>query len=129
MVISKCIDKICNIPLDFKRVGKSAFTLAKESGFESKYENIDIDEIKKYLKNHDCLIDTWQQWSLDKRTTGYFLTLDNSPRIGALDIDGQRIFTKNFDTALDACAEFVYREVASILGLENKKHDAPTIHK
>jgi hypothetical protein len=118
---SDCINKICNIPIDFKQADKSAYALAEESGFDSAYENIDIDDIKNYLKNHNNLIDAWQQWSWNKRTTGYYLTLDKSPTIGELNEDGKTIFTKDFDSAIDACAEFIYREVSSILELENNK--------
>lgn len=116
---SDCINKICKIPLDFRHGDKSAWTLVQESGFESEYKNINIDDLKECIKRQHNLIDAWELWSMDKRTTGwYYLTLDNSPTIGAFDKNGKTKFKKTFDSALDACAEYIFREVSSIIGLE-----------
>jgi hypothetical protein len=119
---SNCIEKICNIPLDSKNGDKSAFILAKESGFEREFNEIEIEDLKDYLKQHKTLIDNWGLWSMDKRTkSGLYLKLDKISTIGELNENGQLIFNKDFESEVDACAEYIYREVSSILKIEKIK--------
>ncbi len=119
-MINDCISKVCNIPVDLNQGDKSAYALAEESDFRSAHQKIEIGDIKSYLQNHNTLIDKWQQWSLNKRTTGYYLTLEKSYTVGKLNKDGKTVFKKDFTSTVDACAEFIYLEVSQILQLENE---------
>ena len=66
------IAKICELPLDFKNGNKSSYQLAKDSGFINDNKNNIILDIKEYLQNHISLINNWEIWSKDKRTTEGF---------------------------------------------------------
>jgi hypothetical protein len=115
-----CIEKICNLPLDFKVADKSSLTLLQESKFADFYNDIAKQDIKEYLSRHKTLIDNWEIWSEDKRTWGYYLSISPDKYfVGSLDKDGKENFSKSFATAQDACAEFILREVSAILDIKN----------
>ena len=121
-VISKdnCIEKICNLPLDFEVADKSSFTLLQESKFADFHNDITKQDIKDYLSRHKNLIDNWEIWSEDKRTWGYYLSISPDKYfVGSLDKDGKENFSKSFATAEDACAEFILKEVSAILDIKN----------
>ena len=121
MAITKeiCIEKICTIPIDFKLGGKSSFALATESNFAYLYSEISPQDIKNYLSIHKTLLREWEIWTEDKRTRGYGLSISNGEySIGYRDSTNNLIFYKTFTSALDACAEYIFREVASILKVE-----------
>ncbi len=115
-----CIEKICNLPLDFKAAAKSSWTLLHESKFADFHIDITKQDIKDYLSRHKRLIDNWEVWSEDKRTWGYFLSISSDKYfVGSLDKDGKENFSKSFTTAEDACAEFILKEVSAILDIKN----------
>jgi hypothetical protein len=116
-MISNSVIKICELPVDFKRLDKSTYALAKESGFKHTSKDIQIIEIKKYLQQNPHLIIEWAILSQDKRTSGgFYLILDNENVVGSLD-SGYRRHDIKFETEIDACAEYIYLETSSILGL------------
>ena len=111
-----CIDKICSLPVDFKIVNKSIFKLATESQFPIYADQIDVIDIKTKLQSDIDLIKAWKLYSEDKRTTGgYYFT---SKHIGAINKNAEVIFRKDFTSDLDACAEYIIREVSSILDIK-----------
>ena len=115
-----CIERICNLPLDFKVADKSSFTLLQESKFADFHSDITKPDIKDYLSRHKNLIDNWDIWSEDKRTWGYYLSISPDKYfVGSLDKDGKENFSKSFATAEDACAEFILKEVSEILDIKN----------
>jgi hypothetical protein len=114
-----CIEKICNLPVNFKLENKSAWTIAKESNFSEEYSTISAQNIKEFLLRHSHLIEKWIIWSEDKRTVGnYLLISENKFIIGALDENIKKIFEKEYETAIDACSEFVLLEIAAILNIK-----------
>jgi hypothetical protein len=120
-MINDCIIKICNLPIDFKNNDKSAFVLASESNFRLHNDKISTSDIKEYLKANMNLLEIWQQWSWDKRTTGYFLSFEDNNTVGFINEKHQTTYKKEFDSSIDSCSEFIYREISSILRLENSK--------
>ena len=115
-----CIEKICNLPLNFDVADKSSVTLLQESKFADFHNVITKQDIKDYLSRHANLIDTWEIWSEEKRTWGYYLSISADKYfVGSLDKDEKEIFSKSFTTAEDACAESILREVNAILDHKN----------
>jgi hypothetical protein len=115
-----CIEKICNLPLDFSVANKSSLTLMQESKFLDFHNDITKQDIKEYLFRHKNLIGNWEIWSDDKRTWGYYLSI--SPKkciVGSIDENGKENYSKSFRKAEDACAEFILREVSEILDIKN----------
>jgi hypothetical protein len=119
---SEIIKRVCNIPLNFKNVNKSPFTLAQESGILEIKELVSVEDFKFYLENNRDLLQAWQMWSENKRTTfGYFLFLKSSSSVvAAMDSKGNFIFRKSFANEIDAAAEYILREVFGILGKKFK---------
>jgi hypothetical protein len=117
-MINDSIKKICELPVDFKRLNKSTYTLVKDSGFRHESKDTQLIKIKEYLQQNPQLIIEWAILSQDKRTSGgYYLILDNENVVGSLD-SGYRRHDIKFDTDIDACAGFIYLETSSILGLK-----------
>jgi len=117
-----CIEKICNLPQDFKSANKSSMTLLQESKFTDFYNVITKQDVQDYLSRQLNIIDTWEIWSEDKRTWGYYLSISPDKYfVGSLDKDGKENFSKSFPTAEEACAEFILREVSAILDIKNDK--------
>lgn len=115
-----CIEKICTLPIDFQVADKSSLMQLQESKFIDFHNDITMQDIKDYLSRHKNLIDNWQIWSEDKRTSGYYLSINASPYfVGSLDKNGKQNFSKSFETVEDACAEFILREVCAILKIKN----------
>ena len=115
----KCIEKICNLPIDFKVSNKSSFNLLLESKYIKFFRYISQQEIINYLLLNKNLIEDWKIWSENKRTSGYYLLINSDKYfIGSFDKDGNENLSKSFITAEDACAEFILREVSSILEIK-----------
>ncbi len=111
------IKKICELPVDFKKENKSAFQLLKESGFTNDSKSDAISKIKEYLQAHISLIDLWEIWSQDKRTTeGFYLILENKNVVGYFGTTYKRKEVA-YKTAIDACSEFIFLEISQILNL------------
>ena len=114
-----CLEKICNLPTDFEISNKSSITLLIESNFVEFSNSISKQDIKDYLLIHKNLIDNWKIWSENKRTLGYYLLINSDKNlIESLDIDGNKYFSKSFITAVDACTEFILREISEILQIK-----------
>jgi hypothetical protein len=115
----KCLEKICNLPVDFKVSDKSSVEFLVESNFLEFSRDISQQEIKNYLLLNKNLVDNWKIWSENKRTLGYYLLINSEKYfIGSLDKNGNEIFSKSFMTAEDACAEFILREISAILEIK-----------
>ena len=53
-----------------------------------------------------------------QRTTGYWLSVTDNYEIGNLNPKGETIFEKTFSSAIEACSEYILREVGSILDID-----------
>jgi hypothetical protein len=114
-----CVEKICNLPLDFKVGEKTSLILLQESKFTDFHNVITKQDIKDYLSLHENVIENWKIWSEDKRTLGYYLSIRyNKYFVGSIDKDGKENFSKYFTSIDDACAEFILREVRAILNIK-----------
>ena len=102
-----CINKICNLPLDFKQGDKSLNTLLSESQFQLFYKEITTDDIIQYLQIYPDLLDVWKQHSDDKRTSVGFYYRENY--IGSV---GHITFDKTFSSDTEACAEYILKEIS-----------------
>lgn len=113
------IQQICRLPITFKAGNKSPLTLVRESKFSKFYKGISPQNINEYLKENKRLMNSWQTWSEDKRTScGYFLSLSKGNcYIASMDENGRITFKKAFNSDIDACSEYIIREVCSIAGI------------
>jgi hypothetical protein len=105
-----CIEKICSLPLNFNKGDKSVLALLNESQFLILYKEINVPDIIDYLQKHVNLIDIWKRFSENKRTSGGFYYSTNY--IGSLSDSN---FDKTFTSDIEACAEYILKEISRIL--------------
>jgi hypothetical protein len=114
--MSDVISKVCSMPRDFKvSRNKSMIQLLKKSGYLEHKNDVVKDEVIKFLKNHSDLVEDWQIYSLDKRTsTGWYLLHEDSVwTVGYLNIGGREKEYK-FTTGFEACAVFIIYELEQL---------------
>jgi len=114
--MSDVISKVCLIPRDFKVSGnRSMIQLLQESGYLGCKNGVVKDEVIKFLENHPDLIEDWQIYSLDKRTsTGWYLLYEDSVwTVGYLN-DGGREKEHKFVSGFEACAVFIINEIKQL---------------
>jgi len=79
----------CRIPRMFRAGGKSARQLVREGHMAT--NALTINALKSVLNDEPQLIDEWQQWSEDKRTSGWFLTFENGSHVVGHHPKGERL--------------------------------------
>lgn len=117
MAKNECVKRICNLPLYFESLNKSAFELVIESGYKTFYKEISSKDIKSFLKANIDLIDKWQIWSENKRVDSGFY-LDTEKMLVGKIVKSKKESEEKFSTALDACSEFILKELAGILNIQ-----------
>jgi hypothetical protein len=76
--------------------------------------------VRAYLSHHPALIDAWQAYSEDKRTSsGPYLDGRKVGFCEVLDGKGRLRDVRGYRDRAAACADFVYREAMSVL--ENRR--------
>jgi hypothetical protein len=115
---------VCGLPRSFRAGAGSLSRLVEETGYGAVRDKITVDDIRQELIDDPSLIDEWQNWSFDKRTSeGWYLQLhSDGGYIGYLGRTDPEVF---FPSRSEACAQFILREVASIDG-RNQHHDHTT---
>jgi hypothetical protein len=111
--LNAVIARISRLPADFYGGSKSMLQLVAESGAVEFPLALAVEPISTYIIAHPQIIDEWLRWSENKRVSSgwYFNRRTNGFEIG-YHPDGE-ILEIN-DPHL-ACAEFVVREVRSIM--------------
>ncbi len=90
----------------------SAVQLVRDSGLVENPGSLSRDCVLSFLKGRPELVECWLQWSQDKRvSSGWYFSRHEEGFIVGYHPEGAR--TK-FENMIDACAEFVLREVESI---------------
>lgn len=105
-----CIEKICNLPLALKQGNQSMYALLKATQFEIFQQEITTNDITQYLQNHLELIETWEEYSDNKRTSdGYYYRSNVYGAIAPIK------FEKSFPSKTEACAEYILKEISSYI--------------
>jgi hypothetical protein len=118
--MSQIIRNICELPNDFHRGDKSAYQLAIESGFLISNRKDSLNLIREYINDSPQLIEKWSIWSDDKRTNkGFFFQMEDKFVVGYFDYTKSGLIKSvEYETALDACSEFILLEICSILNIK-----------
>jgi hypothetical protein len=107
--------RICQIFTEFQRRGVSVVQLVRESGYGGADAASLRGAVEEQLRTHPELIDDWLTYSGDKRTSsGWFFEDDDEVVVGYFDVTRGRSHEQQFADRLQACAEFIMREVDSI---------------
>jgi hypothetical protein len=110
------VERVCRLPVDFYGGGsRSMVQLVRDSGVKKHPEKLTLDAVRGWIAAHPELIESWLLWSANKRVpSGWYFS-----RHGArFDVDyfpaGE---TLTFADAPTACAEFILREVQSLMAI------------
>lgn len=107
------VTAICQIPRDFRRGDSSPIQLVARSGYEAVKDTLSVAELRDHLERDPALVLDWVVWSEDKRATEgwYFSPSGDGAHVGYVGLEEPASY---FSPLAEACAQFVYREVASI---------------
>lgn len=110
------IAKVCSMPLDFNKSGnKSMVQILRESGYLENVDSVTYDMIKQHLEANPDLIETWENYSADKRTSeGWYFLRENSTWIVGFYRPGGRSEELSYSSAPEACASFILKEIRQI---------------
>lgn len=106
--------RVCNIPAEFERGGRSLIEVASASGYPEIVGQFAPRELAEYLRARPEIVDLWVKYSADKRTAeGWYLRPPYS--IGRIcRVSPPMHEVKHVDLAA-ACAAFIIAEVGEIL--------------
>lgn len=106
------LEQICDMPVAFKLGSKSAIQLLEESGYFEMPNELTIEALVAFIGSHPNVILAWLKWSEDKRVSSgwYFVWKAGGYIVGHFP-NGPQL---PFSDGVQACAEFVVREVATI---------------
>ena len=107
------IERLCRLPLDFRRGNKSIVDLAAEAGYFDNRGALVRSDLSLFLSRHQDLIPAWVQYSEDQRCSPawYLLEREGSYIVG-LDPDQEL----SFPSSVEAFAEFILRLLATFRG-------------
>jgi hypothetical protein len=113
MKTNPVIESICRLPADFFVGSKSMDQLLIESGIKENISLLTASNIGAYLSCHLDLVEQWQRWSENKRTlSGWYFTHRANEYVVNFHPKGEALRFTQPDLA---CAEFIVREVGSLL--------------
>jgi hypothetical protein len=113
MTLDAVVERISRLPADFYAGSKSMVQLISESGVATFPSALSVQRIRTYVTANPQIVDYWLRWSENKRvSSGWYFT----PRAGGFAVgfhpDGEVL---NISDPHLACAEFVAREVGSVM--------------
>ncbi|MBV8979223.1 MAG: hypothetical protein JO261_07110 [Alphaproteobacteria bacterium] len=106
------VARLCNLPVDFKRMKLSSVSLVERSGYLEFPKALSPNRVELYLRDNPALVDAWQIWSEDQRTSpAWAFEHKGAEYCVHLAPGGERL---SFTDRYKACAEFVVRQILSI---------------
>ena len=113
MSTREIVEAICTLPDVFRAGSQSAVDLIRLSGLPESPQSLTRAEVLALLSERPGLVDSWLQWSEDKRTSsGWFFVSEASDFVVGFHPKGERLV---FSDRTEACAEFVLREAADLI--------------
>jgi hypothetical protein len=113
MTLDVVVDRISRLPVDFYAGSKSMLQLVAESEVAKFPSALSVQRICTYITANPQLVDQWMRWSENKRvSSGWYFTRRGSGFAVGFHPDGEVL---NISDPYLACAEFVVREVGSIM--------------
>jgi hypothetical protein len=115
MTLDAAVERISRLPVDFYAGSKSIVQLISESGVARFPLALSVPCISTYITANPQIVDHWLRWSENKRVSAgwYFIRRSSGFAVG-FQPDGTVL---NISDPYLACAEFVVREVGSIMAL------------
>jgi hypothetical protein len=119
METNATVDRVCRLSIDFYSGSKSMVELVSDSGIEADPSRLAVANMIGYITTHPEVVESWLRWSENKRVTSgwYFSRNGGRFEVGFFPDGDVLIFS---DPSL-ACAEFVVREVKTLMDLRRAK--------
>lgn len=111
--LGEVIDAIVRMPLD-EGWDDSHVSLVEASGYMEHRGEIAVDDLYDRLARDPRLVDAWQTWSDDNRSSPAWFFASRGPaqfEVAHVDRRGERTERLMLDDRARACAEYVYREI------------------
>jgi len=109
------VEKVLRIPNDFHRVSTvSPVVLLKVSGYFESPQVVNRDRVLAYLKRNPALADEWQIWANEQRAQSGWAFWAKDGNYEVFHLSGAVNESLTFHDRLEACAEFVLREIRAI---------------
>lgn len=108
--------KVCSMPNAFTTsLNKSMVQLLKESGYLGHENEVTKDEIMEFLKTHPDFIESWKEYSEDKRCSSgwYLLHEDSIWTVGYFGVGG-KAKEQRYTSGFEACAVFILKELEQL---------------
>ena len=106
------VQRTCRIVQQWRSPGTTILQLFQDANPDLSDRQLFLAQVANYLESHADLIDAWQGYSWDKRSTP-------SSYLDGLEVgfysDGRQD-VKLHEDAPSACADFLFRECISVLG-------------
>jgi hypothetical protein len=119
MSTDETVARLCRLPVDFYGGSKSMVQLVADSGIEEHPETLTVVNMMRYIATHPELIEAWLRWSENKRVTSGWYFSRRAARFDVGFLPEGDVSTYS-DPSL-ACAEFVIREVNSLMEIRRAK--------
>jgi hypothetical protein len=117
------IEAVCRLPLEARASGRSHVDLIERIGYVDRRPDVTVARLRACLAEHPELIDAWQGWVEDNRSTPAWFFRD-APRgrfeVGLLARDGGVVEQHLFDERAHACAEYMVRELDMLAAIARK---------
>jgi hypothetical protein len=122
MTALKAEKEICHLPITVLECDKSAVQVVNDSGMQ--FENLNSKSISDILLTKPSLVENWLRYSQNKRSAqGWYFQRDQEIYIVGFHPRGEK---KIFEYAIEACADFIIKEVSSIQ--QTKSGKGPSSH-
>jgi hypothetical protein len=116
MELEGIVRRLCSMPADFYRVNKSMVQLTRESGVRDQPGAVTVQKIVDYISENPVVIDAWLRWSANKRASSGWFFRKKSAKYEVGYFPGGEVL--EYSSPAVACAEFVVREVKTLLEAE-----------
>jgi hypothetical protein len=108
------VEAVCGLPLVYGRGGRSIRQHFEPAGAHLGDRTAFLGAVGGWLRGHPEVIGAWQGYSEDKRAAGPYLDL-NRLEVGLYDASAGYRDVRAHTDAVDACADFIYREAVWVL--------------
>ena len=106
------ISKLIELPFEVTSKNKSVDSYFIDIGYLDLSIAITEDEMLLEVKKRPQLIQEWQAWSEDKRTSGWYIRpLDDIYEIGYIDINGVLKYSERVEDKYSAFSKYISNEI------------------
>jgi hypothetical protein len=114
MTVEVSFDRICDVPAEVRRTGRSVADVVRASGYAQLRGQFAPRDLAAYLRARPEVVDQWVGYSEDKRTSdGWYLRPPYS--IGRITSESPPMHEVKHADLAAACAAFIVAELGEVL--------------